>query len=312
MYGAGVTKTALIIANPTAKRGEAAIQRVVAKLTAGYETAGWQVITCYTEREGPRERQLVSQHADKVQSIVAIGGDGTVRETVLAMTDAQRHRIPIGFVPAGNANVLAREVGIPIDNEDAAIAIVLAGHQKQMDVGAIDGKATFLLMLDVGYFAEVIHAVAGARSRGITRWLYSLGGDAFYTGIGLLKLLKPNRAKVTITTDDQESFIATSVAIANAHVYAKTGSFCPDADPGDGMLNFNAAKPGKTFRYSLAAMRGKPKQAASRTGSSKRFALRAETKHFICQVDGDPLAGGPFTELIVEVLANHYSLLAPR
>lgn len=312
MYGAGVTKTALILANPTAKRGEAAVRRVIAKLTAGYEAAGWEVIACCTEREGPRERQIVAQHADDVQSIVAIGGDGTVRETVLSMTDAQRQRITIGFVPAGNANVLAREVGIPIDNEDAAIAIVLAGHQKQMDVGAINGKPTFLLMLDVGYFAEIVHAVSAARSRGITRWLYSLGGDAFYTGIGLLKLLKPNRAKVTITTDDQEPFIATSVAIANAHVYAKTGSLCPDADPGDGMLNFNAVKPGMTFCYSLAAMRGRPKQAASRTGSSKRFALRAKTKSFICQVDGDPLAGGPFTELVVEVLANHYSLLAPR
>ena len=51
MYGAGVTKTALILANPTAKRGEAAIQRVVAKLTAGYEAAGWEVIACCTERE---------------------------------------------------------------------------------------------------------------------------------------------------------------------------------------------------------------------------------------------------------------------
>lgn len=305
-------QTALILANPTAKRGEAAVRRVIAKLTAGYEAAGWQVIAHCTERDGPRERDLVAAHADDVHTIVAIGGDGTVRETVLGMSDAQRERIAIGFVPVGNANVLAREVGIPVDDEDAAVAIVLDGHQKPMDVGAVDGKPTFLLMLDVGYFAEVVHAVSAARRRGITRWLYSLGGDVFYTCIGLLKLLSPNRAKVTVTADHQEPFLATSIAIANARVYAKTGSFCPDADPGDGVLNFNAAHPWKTLRYSFAAMSGKPSESNSRLGKSKRFALRAETKKFVCQVDGDPLAGGPFADLIVEVLASYYSLLAPR
>ena len=305
-----MTKTALILANPTAKRGEAAVRRVIAKLTAGYEAAGWKVIAHCTERDGPRERDLVAAHADEVQTIVAIGGDGTVRETVLGMTDAQRERTAIGFVPAGNANVLAREVGIPVDDEDAAIAIVLGGHKRPMDVGAVDGKPTFLLMLDVGYFAAIVHAVSAARRRGITRWMYSLGGDVFYTCIGLLKLLKSNRAKVTVTADNQEPFVATSIAIANARVYAKTGSFCPDADPGDGVLNFNAARPWKTLRYSFAAMSGKPSESISRLGTGERFTLRANKLGFLCQVDGDPLEGRR-KELTVDVLRSYYSLITP-
>jgi diacylglycerol kinase family enzyme len=307
-----VTKTALILANPTAKRGEAAVRRAIAKLQAGYEAAGWQVITRYTERDGPRERELVAAHADDVHAIIAIGGDGTVRETVLGMSDAQRERIPIGFVPMGNANVLAREVGIPVGTEDAAVAIALQGHQKSMDVGAVDGHPTFLLMLDAGYFAQVVHTVSASRRRAVTRWMYSLGGDVFYTFIGILKLLTPNRAKFTVTADEQPPFVTSSIAIANAAVYAKTGSFCPDADPGDGVLNYNAARPGKTLGYSLAAMSAKPNELLSRMQTAERFTLRANKKPFLCQVDGDPLAGGPFTELTVEVLAGHYSLLAPR
>ena len=181
-----------------------------------------------------------------------------------------------------------------------------------MDVGAVDGKPTFLLMLDVGYFAEVVHAVSAARDRGATRWLYSLGGDVFYTCIGLLKFLTPNRAKFTVTADEQPPFVTSSIAIANAAVYAKTGSFCPDADPGDGVLNYNAARPGKTLGYSLAAMSAKPNELFSRMQTAERFTLCANKKPFLCQVDGDPLAGGPFTDLMVEVLAGHYSLLAPR
>ncbi|MFT4514323.1 MAG: diacylglycerol kinase (ATP) [Planctomycetota bacterium] len=305
-----MTQTALILANPTAKRGEAAVRRVIAKLAASYEAAGWKVIAHCTERNGPRERDLVAAHADNVQTIVAIGGDGTVRETVLGMTEAQRERIAIGFVPAGNANVLAREVGIPVDDEDAAIAIVLGGHKRPMDVGAVDGKPTFLLMLDVGYFAEIVHAVSAARRRGITRWMYSLGGDVFYTCIGLLKLLTPNRARVTVTADNQEPFTATSIAIANARVYAKTGAFCPDADPSDGWLNFNAARYWKTLWYALAAMSGKPSASSSRLGTAKRFTLRAIEKGLLCQVDGDPLAGRR-KALTVGVLHSYFSLITP-
>jgi diacylglycerol kinase family enzyme len=59
-------------------------------------------------------------------------------------------------------------------------------------------------------------------------------------------------------------------------------------------------------------MSAKPNESLSRMQTAERFTLRANKKPFLCQVDGDPLAGGPFTELTVEVLAGHYSLLAPR
>lgn len=307
-----MANVALILANPVAKRGEPAVRRVVQKLTSAYEQKGRQVVARYTERDGPREAQIVAEFADQAQTIVAVGGDGTVRETVLAMNDAQRASTEIGFVPMGNANVLAREVGIAWHDEDQAVAQVLSGKAQQMDVGAIDGKPTFLLMLDVGYFAHVVHRVAALRSRGSTRWMYAIGGDLLYGGIGVLKLLTPGAAQVEVIADDQEPFMTTSIAIANASVYAKTGSFCPDADPSDGVLDFNAVRNNKTMRYSLAAMSGKPKPAISHIGKAKRFTLRASSRGFLCQVDGDPLFEGPVHQLSIEVLPSYYSLLIPQ
>lgn len=307
-----MTKAVLILANPNAKRGAQRVRRVVQKLSAAHEALGWQVVSRQTERTGPRECEIVAAHAEQVQTIVAVGGDGTVRETVLGMTDGQRDRIDVGLVPMGNANVLAREVGIAWDDEDLAIQQAMQGHTTRMDVGAINDTPTFLLMLDVGYFAEVVQTIAGLREHRATRWLYSLGGDALYGCVGLWKWLLPNRADVQVVADQHPPFTATSIAIANAATYAKTGAFCPAASASDGVLDFNAARPGKTMRYSLAAVRGKPNAAASIVGSARQFTLIARQKRFVCQVDGDPLPDGPFAQMNVTVLPGYYSLITPE
>ena len=304
-----MTKSTLILANPAAKRGERAVRRIVQKLTASYEAAGSQVVGRYTERSGARERQIVAAHADSVQTIIVVGGDGTVRETVLGMNDAQRARIAIGFVPMGNANVLARETGLAWHDEDLAIRQALAGTTQRMDIGAVNGTPTFLLMLDVGYFARVVHAVAATRRSRASNWLYASLGDVLYGGIGLLKLLNMRPPQVTVTADEAPAFGTSSLAIANASVYAKTGSLCPNADMSDGKLDFNALRGNQTLRYSLAAMSGKPTSSVSMLGTARHFCLRAVDRPFWCQVDGDPLGAGPLQELTVDVMPDYYSLI---
>ena len=307
-----MTKTALLLANPTAKRGKKSVCDAVAKLTDRYAELGYRVISQYTQRNGPRERQIVAEYADAVDVIIAVGGDGTVRETVLGMNDTQRASTLIGFIPMGNANVLAREVGIAWNDPDLAIEQTLSGTPRRMDVGAIDGAPTFLLMLDAGYFAQVVHTVAAVRSHRATNWLYALGGDFLYGCIGILKLLTPARPGFIVSADGQKPFATNSLAIANAAIYAKAGSFCPHANPSDGILDFNAARRGKTMRYSLAAMSGKPSPSLSEIGSAERFVLKATERQFVCQVDGDPLPGGPFDELSIEVRPSYYALITPQ
>lgn len=300
----------LILANPVAKRGEVAVRRVTDKLASTFGQKGYEVRTHFTERDGLREAGIVAQFANDAAKIVAVGGDGTVRETVLAMTDEQRANTTIAFVPMGNANVLAREVGIPCNDEDMAIAAAVAGTVRPMDIGVIDGKPSFLLMLDVGYFAYIVHKVAAMRRNSSTRWLYTMLGDVLYTLIGLVKFLIPS-ARFTAAADGHQPFTASSLAIANARQYAKTGSFCPDAKPGDGILDFNAARPARTIGYAFAGIAGKPLQFLSRTGRAKKFHLQAKSRGFLCQVDGDPLGTAPCQELTIELFASYYQLSVP-
>lgn len=307
-----VNKRALIIANPAARRGQQAVLRVVDKLARRLAERGTDSTTCLTEREGPREADYVRKHADSVEAIYAVGGDGTVRACVMAMTAQQRRRVVIGFVPMGNANVLARTVGIDLDDPDRAAEQVLSGRATDMDIGCINGEPAFLLMMDCGYFARVVQSITKTRNRRGTGWLYRHFGNPLYATVGLLQMIPGRSAPVRLDVDGAEVATSSNIAIANVRVYAKTGSLCPAADPSDGLLDYNAMRGNRTLRYSLAAMRARPTAAISHLGTGKRFELTAMSRPFVCQVDGDPLPGGPFRSLQVEVQPAHYRLIVPK
>ena len=74
-----MANVALILANPVAKRGEQAVREAVGKLAAAYQRQNRDVVVRYTEQDGAREAQIVSEFADQAETIVAVGGDGTTR-----------------------------------------------------------------------------------------------------------------------------------------------------------------------------------------------------------------------------------------
>ena len=71
--------------------------------------------------------------AKKVELIVVIAGDGTLREVSTGLSRVASD-IPIGFVPTGNANVVARELKIPLQ-PGPAIDLLAEGKVRQLDIG---------------------------------------------------------------------------------------------------------------------------------------------------------------------------------
>ena len=84
----------------------------------------------------------VGRRGDEVGRFVVVGGDGTVREAIDGLGDA-RSRIPVGIVPMGNANVVARELGIGPDVDEAIRVAVdgepvpMADHEIERIIGQI-------------------------------------------------------------------------------------------------------------------------------------------------------------------------------
>ena len=146
-------REAIIIGNPKAgrNRGNDHLKRCAEILHSG----GLDVEVWPTERP---------QHATELTSlagarlVVAAGGDGTVNEVVNGLkTDAT-----LGILPLGTANVLARELGLPL-NPEAACKRVIAGKERLIDVGvATDRKGRerrFTCMAGMGFDAHVVNEV---------------------------------------------------------------------------------------------------------------------------------------------------------
>ena len=67
-------------------------------------------------------------------AVVVIGGDGTIGPVLDA---ARGTRTRVGLIPAGTGNDHARALGIPTDDPEAAVDIVVAGHSRRVDLGLI-------------------------------------------------------------------------------------------------------------------------------------------------------------------------------
>src|ERR671917_636987 len=146
-------REAIVIGNRKAgrNRGKERLKRCAEILRSG----GLVVEVWPTERP---------QHATELASlagarlVVAAGGDGTVNEVVNGLeTDAT-----LGVLPLGTANVLARELGLPL-NAEAACKRIITGQERYIDIGiATDRKGRerrFTCMAGMGFDAHVVNEV---------------------------------------------------------------------------------------------------------------------------------------------------------
>ena len=86
--------------------------------------------------DGEQMRALARQAvAEGCDALVAGGGDGTVNLVASAVAGTA---VPLGIIPLGTLNPFSKDLGIPA-NLDEAVAIVLAGEVRQVDVGEVNG-----------------------------------------------------------------------------------------------------------------------------------------------------------------------------
>jgi YegS/Rv2252/BmrU family lipid kinase len=152
---------------------------------------------------------------------VVLSGDGLIGAVGGAMAGSET---PLGIVPCGRGNDLARVLGIPEDPE-AAVAVLLAGHTRRIDVGEVNGKR-FLGIASVGFDSDA------NRRANETRFLK---GNLVYAYAALVSLLRWKPARFTIRVDDERlRLTGYTVAAANSGVYGGGMRLAPDAELDDG------------------------------------------------------------------------------
>ena len=179
-------------------------------------------------REVPKSRfapkQVKRALAEGVDLIFVWGGDGMVQRCVdvVAGTDAR-----LAIIPAGTANLLATNLGIPKDIE-AAVEIGLAGNLRSIDVGRVNGER-FAVMAGAGFDARMIGDADGALKDRVGRLAY------IWTGAKNIRQ-KPFRAKITVDGSRWYDGDASCILLGNVgKLFGGVEAF-EDAHPDDGLL----------------------------------------------------------------------------
>ena len=115
------------------------------------------------------------------QVVVAVGGDGTVR-TVASALSGTGHAL--GIVPIGTGNLFARNMGVPIGDIDAALAVATSHGSRHVDVGRLtlldrageDHGHAFLIIAGVGFDAKMIEDTDPELKKNLSWLAYFVGG----------------------------------------------------------------------------------------------------------------------------------------
>lgn len=237
-------KQGFLIFNPisgTRVKSPSVLQTVLRQ----FERRGIHMVPTPTEPDSVigRVRELVRQSPDLV---VAWGGDGTINEVANGMFGTE---IPLGVIPGGTANLLAKELNIPSHPSDA-IRVIARGEIKRISVGNANGRY-FLLMVGIGFDSAVIANVDTGLKRKFGKFAFGLSAVSTARSYAFPKFI--------VKSPDREEECIFAV-ICNARAYAAYFILTPQADIFDDLFYVCLFKnPGfaNMSRYVVEALRGR-------------------------------------------------------
>ncbi|MCF2526453.1 diacylglycerol kinase family protein [Yinghuangia soli] len=303
-YAHGRMPRAALVVNPIkldSADDRARIDRIMSE--AGWAPPLWLETTVEDPGAGVTRKAL----AEGVDLVVVAGGDGTVRECAGALAGTG---VPLAVVPSGTGNLLARNLGLPIDLADA-VHVAVHGRDRHIDLGGIapdepDGEwRYFTAMAGIGLDAAMVADAPDALKK-------KVGWPAYAVSAG--RHLRDARMRVTLRIDDGPPIKrrARMVLVGNVGALQAGMQLLPGAEPDDGLLDVVVFAPYGMTGWAHATVRviGRrrrdvpdvpPRQRRWRpiehfTGRSVEVeTARPEPR----ELDGDPI--GPGTRLSVRV-----------
>ncbi len=246
---------------------------------------------------------------EKPDALVVVGGDGMIN---LGVTALQGTKVPLGLVPSGTGNDMARGLGIPIGDTEAAIEALLAAlgrPPRVIDGGTIGfggqseprGSARFACILSAGF-----DALVNERANRMTR----PRGRSRYTVALLVELAKLKPIEYTLTLDGVvHTERAMLVAVANNLSFGGGMKVAPNASLDDGLFDVVLVRPlGR-----LAFLRIYPRVFAGTHITDHRVvvhrakSVRVEAEGVVAYADGERIAPLPID---IEMDAGSVRVLA--
>ncbi len=273
------TRRCAVIANPTKISDQ--FRALVEKRL---DHDGWtDTLWLETSEEDPGRAMTRTAVESEVDLVIAAGGDGTVRVVADGLAGTG---IPMGLVPAGTGNLLARNLDVPLD-ETAAIDAAFSGHTRDFDLIklTVDDKDPehFAVAAGIGVDAMIMDETDPALKA-------KVGTAAYFIAAG--KALGRLPVHMTIQLDDRRPIHrhAMLCVVGNVGVLPGNITLIPGARPDDGMLDVYVASPQHVWHWLKVVLRvitRRPKkddQVDQQTARSVRITLRERDSY---QLDGD-------------------------
>ena len=146
---------ALFLVNPRARRGSEGAKEIAARLRG----LGLNLIVEETDGAA-RFPERIRRHAGEVDRVIVGGGDGTLNTAVQVLVELG---LPLGIVPLGTANNLARTLDIPLDVERAT-RVIAEGRRRRIDLGRVNDRY-FCTTASLGLSVQITEELSGDAKR---------------------------------------------------------------------------------------------------------------------------------------------------
>jgi diacylglycerol kinase (ATP) len=228
--------------------------------------------------------------------VVAVGGDGTIKMVAEGLLHTSIH---LGILPAGSANGLAKELGIP-DNPQKAMDVLLTGHIKKVHITMIN-KHLCIHLSDIGLNAYAMKKFRTQHGRGM--WGY------FVASLRVLLLNPILEIKMQIA-DETRKIRAEMIVIANATKYGTGALINPIGRLDDAVFEVIVIKHISVFEiFKMVFTHAPYDPEKTEVFQTHQLSLRS-TKRVHFQVDGEYL--GKIKALNAEIVPQAVQIIVPQ
>jgi len=291
------------------KEGQLRFLFVINPVSGGKGKADWETQIRNSMRDSPHVMEFflltgnddetsVRQHIQEVRPhrVVAVGGDGTVK---LVAGLLQYSGIPLGILPAGSANGMARELNLPLDPA-TALEVVLSGTPRPIDLILVNSDDICIHLSDIGLNALLVKYFEGSGTRGM--WGYARA---------VLRVLwqKQKMSAIIRTEEDTLRRRAFMIVLANARKYGTGANINPEGDVSDGRFEVVILRRLNLIEILKALFTNRSFDSAKiEVLSTRRVEIQTKRRTYF-QVDGE--YRGKVQQVSGRILAGAIEVLLP-
>lgn len=198
-----MTQKALLLVNRHSRKGQTDLAKAIEQLQAS-----GLALTEVALEQGQSIADLIRQHGDRVDLVIVGGGDGTLNAAIAGLVDTQ---LPLGILPLGTANDLARTLGIPPSLPEAC-KIIIQGKQEAIDLGWVNDRY-FFNVASLGLSVQITRQLTDDVKR---RWGVLAYG---MTALRVLWNSRPFWAELCIDGQEVRQIRTVQIAVGNGRYY---------------------------------------------------------------------------------------------